>query len=460
MKTSMKIMLIVNILLLIANIFLIRYLIEAIVPTGEGFSFNFSALSWVALVVFVLFLISSIVLYIMILRRLSLSNLIFFSILPLALVYGVSVSYLAQVNNLTDVTAESIKATLNLNSSPNINILWIILSTIFFLLGVFTLLLIACKPLKNVEKITQNLGNGRSKVEDFKVGGSKQFQEIEHSLNKINYIYKENENKIKVASLKDISKEMQKFLGKDAITELELGRNVQKEATTLFCDLKASKTLSLEQNFNYINSFLKIVAPLVKRYDGIVDKFLGDGLLATFSKTQNAIECAHAIVKAINNRNKVQKTNISVGVSIDFGSLTFSLMEEDGKKYPTITSDILTLAMKMEEINEYIGSKVLISKKALSSLPQNFSFNFRYTGTLNHEKTQIPLYESLEYYPKRRRDKLIKMKNVFENGVRFYNERKFSEAKNSFEEVLQEVADDKPSYVYFNKASEKLQEAV
>ena len=52
------------------------------------------------------------------------------------------------------------------------------------------------------------------------------------------------------------------------------------------------------------------------------------------------------------------------------------------------------------------------------------------------------------------------MKNVFENGVRFYNERKFSEAKNSFEEVLQEVADDKPSYVYFNKASEKLQEAV
>ena len=151
----MKIMLIVNILLLIANIFLIRYLIEAIVPTGEGFSFNFSALSWVALVVFVLFLISSIVLYIMILRRLSLSNLIFFSILPLALVYGVSVSYLAQVNNLTDVTAESIKATLNLNSSPNINILWIILSTIFFLLGVFTLLLIACKPLKNVEKITR-----------------------------------------------------------------------------------------------------------------------------------------------------------------------------------------------------------------------------------------------------------------------------------------------------------------
>ena len=58
MKTSTKILLIVNIALLIANVFLIRYLAMGIVPTENGFIFEFSALSWVALTVLVAFLIT------------------------------------------------------------------------------------------------------------------------------------------------------------------------------------------------------------------------------------------------------------------------------------------------------------------------------------------------------------------------------------------------------------------
>ncbi|HIT61990.1 MAG TPA: hypothetical protein IAC38_00890 [Candidatus Caccovivens faecavium] len=461
MKTSTKILLIVNIALLIANVFLIRYLAMGIVPTENGFIFEFSALSWVALTVLVAFLITFIALYIVFLRNMRLSNLLFFSTLPLTLIYGVFVVYIAKIGDMDDITSASVKATLNLNSAQGVENLWIALATITYLVLLFVLIMVACRPLKNVEKVTQKLGDGRVKMEDYKIGGSKQFQEIEHSLNKINYLYKEKDNKLKIASLasqKYLPKQLLNFLGKNGIEEVETGKSVTKEGTILYCDLKPNKTLSLEENFNYINSYLKVVAPLIKRFDGFVDKYLGDGLIAVFSRAQNAVECAHAILKAVEDRNKNQKKSLNIAsrISVHTGALTIALSAEE--KTPTVVSPIINMLSKMEEINEFMGGKLLFSKKTLDSFSSKYNFDYRYLGDLEYEKSITSLFESLDCYPKRIREKLKKYKNEFENGVRFYNEKRYREAKDMFEKVLQKIPNDNASFVYFNKCNEKLSE--
>lgn len=461
MKTSTKILLIFNIALLIANIFLIRYLATGIVPTESGFVFEFSALSWVALSVLVAFLITFIALYIVFLRNLRLSNLLFFSTLPLTLIYGVFVVYIAKIGEMDDITSASVKATLNINSAQGVENLWIALATITYLVLLFVLIMMACRPLKNVEKVTQKLGDGRVKMEDYKIGGSKQFQEIEHSLNKINYLYKEKDNKLKIASLasqKYMPKQLLNFLGKNGVEEVETGKSVTKEGSILYCDLKPNKTLSLEENFNYINSYLKVVAPLIKRFDGFVDKYLGDGLIAVFSKAQNAVECAHAILKAVEDRNKNQKKSLNIAsrISVHTGELTIALSVEE--KTPTVVSPIINMLSKMEEINEFMGGKLLFSKKTLESFSNKFNFDYRYLGDLEYEKSITSLFESLDCYPKRIREKLKKFKNEFENGVRFYNEKRYREAKDMFEKVLQKIPNDNASFVYFNKCNERLSE--
>ena len=463
MKTSTKILLIINIALLIANVFLIRYLVSGIVPTESGFVFEFSALSWVALVVLIAFLVTFIALYIVFLRNMRLSNLLFFSTLPLTLIYGVFVVYIAKIGDMDDITSASVKATLNLNSTQGVENLWIALATVTYLILLFILIAIACRPLINVERVTQKLGDGRVKMEDYKIGGSRQFQEIEHSLNKINYLYKEKDNKLKIANLttqKYLPKQLLNFLGKNGIEDVETGKSVTREGTILYCDLKPNKTLSLEENFNYINSYLKVVAPLIKRFDGFVDKYLGDGLIAVFSKAQNAVECAHSILKAVEDRNKNQKKSLNIAsrISVHTGILTIALSAEE--KTPTVVSPIINMLSKMEEINEFMGGKLLFSKKTLDSFSSKYNFDFRYLGDLEYEKNIIPLFESLDCYSKRAREKLKKFKNEFENGVRFYNEKRYREAKAMFEKVLQKIPNDNASFVYFNKCNEKLNEAV
>jgi len=470
MRTSTKFLIGLTIATFIPGIFLTKYLLQAIVPTGNGFELRFTALAWVALVFQILNNVFFSILFFRFLKTQRLSNVIFFSLAPLTLAYGAFMVYITAVKNMTGVTAESIRATLNIVTQENSynNYLWAGLATLIYLILVFVIILFSCRPLSKVEKITEKLGDGRMKFDDFKVGGGKQFKEIENSLNKINYNYKEKENKIRQTNLetqKFIPKQFFKFLGKSNIAELELGNQVKKNATTLFCDLKSatniSRTLSLEANFNYINSYLKVVAPLIRRFGGFIDKYLGDGVLAVFSKPQDAIECAHSILRAIDVKNKSQKDlpAIDARLSINTGEIIFGIVGDEERKSPTIISDVVNLASKMVEINLYIGTKLLISKQALNELPQNFDFDYRYTGALSLDgESQISLFESLNYYQKNKREKLKKLKNKFEEGVRAYNEKKYQEAKEIFEYVLHYVPDDKPSYVYFNKASEKLKE--
>lgn len=470
MRTSTKILLILSAIMVIPNIFLMRYLFAAIEPTAEGFVLSFTPLAWGALASMIVFLVLLIVLFVRFLRTQRLTNVIFFSVLPLTLAYGAFMVYVTALKSMEGATADSVRATLNIQAQGQSynQYLWAGLATIVYLLIVFLIILASCRPLRRVEKVAQTLGDGRMKFDDFRIGGGKQFKEIEYSLNKINYNYKEKENKLRQTNLeaqKFIPKEFFKFLGKSSVSELELGNQVKKHATLLFCDLKSardiSKALSLEENFNYINSYLKVVAPLIKRFDGFIDKYLGDGVLAVFSKPQNAIECGHAILKTIDMKNKAQKElpDIEARIAINTCDIIFGIIGDEERKSPTIVSDVVNLATKMGEINLYIGTKLLVAKQTLNELPQNYKFDYRYTGTLSVEGLpHISLFESLEYYSKSKKDKLKKVKNKFEESVRAYNERDYKEAKTGFEIVLKSLGEDGPSFVYFNKAAEKLKE--
>lgn len=470
MKTSTKILTILAVVTVIPTIFLFKYLLDAIIPTGESFLLSMTPLSWVALAFLVASTIFVGILFFKLVQKQRLASALFLTIVPLTLVYGVFVAYVSSINEMTDITAQSIKTMMKISPGEQSQsaMLWVGLATVVYLLLLFVIIISLCSPLTKVEKVTKNLGDGRLKTDDFKVGGVKQFREIENSLNKINFQYKQRENKLKETDLqkhKNLSKQFFRFLGEEKVAELELGKRVKKTATLLLCDLECEKakgkTLSLEENFNYINSYLKVVYPIIKRFNGFVDKFLGDGVLAVFSEPQEAILCAHALVKAIEVKNKGQKELLPIGtrIVVDTSEVVFGIVGENDQKEPQIVSNVLDNLKKMQETNAYIGTKMLVSKQALNALPQNFEFDYRYTGVLEVDDKKIPLYESLETFGKRKKEKILKLKNNFEAGVRAYHQKKFKQAKQEFESVLHYMPDDTPAYVYFNKTLEKFKES-
>jgi adenylate cyclase len=84
-----------------------------------------------------------------------------------------------------------------------------------------------------------------------------------------------------------------KMLGKERISDIQLGDHVELPLTILFCDIRdfsgLSETLSPQENFNFINSYFSQMEPLITVNNGIIDKFIGDAIMALFTEANDAV---------------------------------------------------------------------------------------------------------------------------------------------------------------------------
>lgn len=466
MKTSTKIWIMLFVITSVGLAFTSAYIFSAISLVPSGININMTTPAWIGVAFVVLNTICGSVLFFRFLKVQKFNSMLFFSTVPLTLVFGGIMYILATINTMSNQVVDVVKATLQINNTNNNNIYWIVVLAIIYVLIMFVIFTISARPVKRIEKACSKLSFGEVKNQ-ISIGGNKDFKEIEYSLNKINENFKKKDMLLTQTHSeyeKYIPKQFLRLLGKKNILELEVGSQVQKEVTTLFCDIRNSQsvasTLSMEENFNYINSYLNLVSPIVRKFGGFVDKYLGDGVLAVFTKADHALSAAHAILKSVSQKNMQNKSmpNLDVGIGIDTSNVVFGVVGDEVRKSPTIISDTMDVATKMQEVNKKFGSTIIFSKNTLNAVSTTLEFSYRYIGTVNisEKQLQIPIFESLNVYSRQKREKLEKYRTEFEEGVRKYNNAKFSEAKDIFEKVYKMEKDDKVCYVYYNKTVEKM----
>lgn len=464
MRTSTKVIMALFFITLVGVVLTSAFFFSSISITDQGVRFNMNQMTWVSVIIGALNGIFGTILYSRFLKSQKFSAMLFFSVVPLTLTFATATYLLATIHNYENPMVETVKQVLQINQTNFNNYLWIIILTILYLIIVYIMFKVITKPLRKLEQALERLSDGN--VGDFiNIGGGKHFQRMQYALNKINDNYKKKETIIKQTSTeyeKFLPKQFIKFLGKDSVKDLVVGTQVKKEVTTLFCDVRnssaVSTSLSLEENFNYINSYLNIVSPIIRKYNGFIDKYLGDGIMAVFTRSRQAYDCAHAIIKAVNERNNsnINMPTLDVGVALNTGPVVFGVVGDENRKSITILSDTVDSTAQIGEVNKSFGSLVTFSKETLNDLSSSIQINYRYIGDLKiNDKDYISIFESLDAYPRIKREKLIKNKIQFEQGVRAYVNGKFDKAKDIFEEVYKKEKDDKVCYVFYNKSVSK-----
>ena len=76
------------------------------------------------------------------------------------------------------------------------------------------------------------------------------------------------------------------LLGKSDVRDVALGDGIEREMTVLFSDVRSfttiSEALSPNETFGFINALLSRTGPVVRKHGGIVDKYVGDAIMALF----------------------------------------------------------------------------------------------------------------------------------------------------------------------------------
>ncbi|HEY9597310.1 MAG TPA: ATP-binding protein, partial [Cyanophyceae cyanobacterium] len=99
------------------------------------------------------------------------------------------------------------------------------------------------------------------------------------------------------------------FLEKESIIDVQLGDHVSKEMAVMFSDIRSfttmSESMTPQENFDFVNAYLRRVSPEIRNYGGFIVKYLGDGLMAVFPNgADDAVQAGLAKLKKVQEYNQ------------------------------------------------------------------------------------------------------------------------------------------------------------
>ncbi|MCX8059492.1 MAG: HAMP domain-containing protein [Spirochaetes bacterium] len=349
----------------------------------------------------------------------------------------------------------------------------VILLTLFIIFFLFLILYYLLNSIKRLKEGTQMIEKGVWGVQ-VKVKGRDEIEDLANSFNKmVSYInkYLTEITNLNKTYFKFVPEEFLKFLNKQNITDFKLGDQVQKEMTIMFVDIvgftKISEKLSPSENFNFLNSYLSIIGPLVRKNSGFIDKYMGDGIMALYPNyAGDAIETAIEIRKTSIDFNKKQKEKglpeIDVRFGIHTGLLMLGILGEEQRIDSTVISDNVNLASRLEGLTRKFDASIIISEFSYDKLINKEIYVFRYLGKVRVKGKENPvkIFEVLDGLKKEDKIKRIKYLEHFHIGVKYFENYDYNKALNVFKKIEEKFPDDKATNFYIEICNYYLKENI
>lgn len=186
----------------------------------------------------------------------------------------------------------------------------------------------------------------------------------------------ENRNKEKVQSA--LGKYMSEDVMKDVVKNIDnLGLGGKRAiVTVLFADIRGftslSEKMSAQQVSELLNEYFAAMEPVISKYNGVINKFIGDAIMAIFGEpiqdenhVQNAVKCGCEMLTTVENLNKKwaeeNKQEIQIGIGINTGEVFVGNIGSDKRMEYTVIGDTVNLASRLESYNKTYKTKMLIS---------------------------------------------------------------------------------------------------
>jgi adenylate cyclase len=152
----------------------------------------------------------------------------------------------------------------------------------------------------------------------------------------------------------------------------------KRYCTFLFTDVRGftalSEKLEPEQVTEIMNKVLTIQADTVKYYDGMVDKYIGDAMMAIFNAPIDVHDHETAAVlcaKEIQDKVKMANLDVEIGVGINTGYAVVGNMGSDTRFDYSAIGDAVNLAARLESSTKEVGEDIVIGYDTIKA--SNFS---------------------------------------------------------------------------------------
>ncbi len=261
--------------------------------------------------------------------------------------------------------------------------------------------------------------------------------------------------------------------------ELTEAAGSRREMTILFCDMKGFTSFSEGMTpaglVNVLNRYLTVISEPVRRNNGIIDKYIGDAVMAFWGPPFNAADdqgrlaCFAAIEQLaglpafqaelpdlMGVRRNVPTVNIRVGIAT--GEVVIGSIGSEQTRSYTVIGDTVNFASRLEGASKAYGTRVLISEAtqrlAADAIEAREIDSVLVVGKSEPER----IFELLGRKGEVSVEKL-ELRDTFAAALADYRERKWDRAAKGFRDCLSITADDAPSQVFIDRIARFRDEA-
>lgn len=251
---------------------------------------------------------------------------------------------------------------------------------------------------------------------------------------------------------------------------VELG-GTEMELTAFFSDIQKFSTISEQLGsastlVELLNEYLTAMAGVIENYEGTIDKYEGDAIMAFWGAPvhfpNHAVRACNAcldmqeFIKRLrekwraDNRWPELVNDMRVRMGVNTGPMVVGNMGSEGRMNYTVMGDAVNLASRLEGANKAYGTYIMISHDTYSQTSGEFEVRFLDVITVVGKQEPVKVYELMSR--KGRLDEpAIRMLRAYDDGISQYNKRNWEAAISCFEAALGLVTDDGPSRTYVER---------
>jgi adenylate cyclase len=243
--------------------------------------------------------------------------------------------------------------------------------------------------------------------------------------------------------------------------DLKLGGKSSK-VSILFSDIRGfttiSEQLNADQLISALNHYLENMTEIVLDNSGMIDKFIGDAVMAIWgAPVPHEDDAARAVRAALKMQPILDRINphikqitgleFAIGVGVNTGEAKLGNIGSKGKLDYTVIGDAVNLASRLEGLTKQYGAFLIISEFTYEEVKDQFECRYLDDVMVKGKDKPVGIYQVLA--EKGQLDDARKRNmDHFHRGRELYKAMKFDEAIAEFEKAIEIDHDDKASKMY------------
>jgi signal transduction histidine kinase/class 3 adenylate cyclase len=252
------------------------------------------------------------------------------------------------------------------------------------------------------------------------------------------------------------------LLGRDAITDVQLGDQVERNLPVMFGDVRnftsIAEAIGSAETFAFLNSLLSRIGPAIRAEGGFIDKYIGDAFMALFpSSVDAAIRAAIRIQRELDLFNEAGLAplgrTVQLGMGLHAGPMRLGTIGEDERFEATVISDAVNLTSRLESLTKTFGVRAIVTENVVSGALETYDVRHLGAVKVRGKVHSVGVFDLVSADTEEQRELKLVTRARFEEGIHAFARADLEEAKSAFEQVAEVNPSDGAAWYYLGLLS-------